>query len=53
MEALKNSKVNNGVVNRERSNVDAIQKYTRKMIVALKTTDQRESLDYWLTQYDR
>ncbi|TNV87556.1 hypothetical protein FGO68_gene11686 [Halteria grandinella] len=30
-----------------------IQKYTRKMIVALKTTDQRESLDYWLTQYDR
>lgn len=26
-----------------------IKKYTRKMIVALKTTDQRESLDYWLT----
>lgn len=53
MEALKNSKVNNGIVNRERFNADAIQKYTRKMIVALKTTDQRESLDYWLTQYDR
>ena len=30
-----------------------IKKYTKKMIVALKTTDQRESLDYWLTQYDR
>ena len=26
-----------------------IKKYTKKMIVALKTTDQRESLDYWLT----
>lgn len=25
------------------------QKFTRKFIVALKTTDQRESLDYWLT----
>lgn len=30
-----------------------IKKYTRKMIVALKTTDQRESLDFWLTQYER
>ncbi|CDW89031.1 protein kinase domain containing protein [Stylonychia lemnae] len=29
------------------------QKFTRKFIVALKTTDQRESLDFWLTQYDR
>ena len=30
-----------------------IQKHKRKFIVALKSTDQRESLDYWLTQYER
>lgn len=28
-------------------------KQMKKFIVALKTTDQRESLDYLLTQYDR
>jgi hypothetical protein len=28
-------------------------KLKKKFIVALKTADVRESLDYWLTQYDR
>lgn len=29
------------------------KKMKKKFIVALKTTDQRESLDYLLTQYER
>lgn len=28
-------------------------KLKKKFIVALKTTDKREALDYWLTQYNR
>ena len=35
------------------STINQQVKLKKKFIVALKTLDQRESLDFWLTQYNR
>lgn len=35
------------------STINQHVKLKKKFIVALKTLDMRESLDYWLTQYNR